>query len=645
MSALLAAQYADLDARNSFLNGNLVFSAMQDPAQAANLLTADNKQLDMLEIPGKGRCFVFIAKYSYDPLSQSPNENPEAELPLGAGDYVLVWGPMDEDGFCDGELLDGRRGLVPSNFIQKLVGDDLLDFHQSVVQGLRAAALECDPAAVEAAAAAAAGGQPVDDLASAAHDVVMMDEALAKRGLGDLTLQELEDILEEEDESLDQSGEGPVPPPKQLTLERQLHKSVLISWSHPDGCPPAAVDSYHVYVDGVLKTTVKATERPRALVEGVDSTRPHRISVRSITPNRRTSRDAACTMLVGKDVPQAPSNVKAGNVTSTSAVISWLPANSNHQHVVCVNNVEVRTVKPGVYRHTITGLAPNTVYRVTVRAKNIRQQTQSFDEKTSTLQMERCSAHIDFRTLPKGLPDPPVDIQVEAGPQDGTLLVTWLPVAGGGGVHTNGAPVTGYAVYADGKKVTDVDSPTGDHALIDINKLLGLNPRQVTVRTKSRDSQSSDSLPTSIPGSILRKGAKDGRDGLKDDRRGRFGPGAGAGPLRHHAGGRARLDAHGQLVIEPDESLSDKEVYPANHMNIPAIEITKDSASEANFSEDDYLDRRGGRYGHHMGGAGAGPGATHYTPRSHAERGRPPPLPHERAGRQDYGPRDARRDD
>ena len=58
-----------------------------------------------------------------------------------------------------------------------------------------------------------------------------------------------------------------------------------------------------------------------------------------------------------------------------------------------------------------------------------------------------------------GLPDPPVDIQVEAGPQDGTLLVTWLPV--GLNASTNGAPVTGYAVYADGKKATDVDSPTG----------------------------------------------------------------------------------------------------------------------------------------------------------------------------------------
>jgi hypothetical protein len=60
-------------------------------------------------------------------------------------------------------------------------------------------------------------------------------------------------------------------------------------------------------------------------------------------------------------------------------------------------------------------------------------------------------------------------------------------------------PVTGYAVFADGKKVTDVDSPTGDHALIDITKLVGINPQVVTVRTKSRDAQSADSMATPIP--------------------------------------------------------------------------------------------------------------------------------------------------
>lgn len=40
----------------------------------------------------------------------------------------------------------------------------------------------------------------------------------------------------------------------------------------------------------------------------------------------------------------------------------------------------------------------------------------------------------------------------------------------------------------------------GDHALIDITQLLSLNPRQVTVRTKSRDNQSTDSNPVLIPG-------------------------------------------------------------------------------------------------------------------------------------------------
>lgn len=84
---------------------------------------------------------------------------------------------------------------------------------------------------------------------------------------------------------------------------------------------------------------------------------PHRISVRGVTHDRRTSRDAACTMIIGRDTAHlGPSAVRATNVTCSSAIISWLPANTNHQHIVCVNNVEVKIVKPGVYRQTITGM-------------------------------------------------------------------------------------------------------------------------------------------------------------------------------------------------------------------------------------------------------------------------------------------------
>lgn len=45
------------------------------------------------------------------------------------------------------------------------------------------------------------------------------------------------------------------------------------------------------------------------------------------------------------------------------------------------------------------------------------------------------------------------DIQVEPGPQDGTLLVTWQTVTR----PPSSGPVTGYAVYADGKKVLKLE--------------------------------------------------------------------------------------------------------------------------------------------------------------------------------------------
>lgn len=168
---------------------------------------------------------------------------------------------------------------------------------------------------------------------------------------------------------------------------------------------------------------------------------------------------------------------------------------------------------------------------------------------------------------------------MEAGPQDGTLLVTWQPVA------LNGSAVTGYAVYADGKKVTDVDSPTGDHALIDIHKLMGLNPKHVTVRTKSRESQSGDSCATAIPCSVLRGGPHlHGSHGPdinqqqqqqiqnQEDPNRRIGnmnqryPSAPV-PAHMRRHGPTRVDGHGQVVIETDENLSDKEIYPGQSIS------------------------------------------------------------------------------
>lgn len=48
----------------------------------------------------------------------------EGELSLCAGDYLLVWTSGEpQGGYLDAELLDGRRGLVPASFVQRLIGN------------------------------------------------------------------------------------------------------------------------------------------------------------------------------------------------------------------------------------------------------------------------------------------------------------------------------------------------------------------------------------------------------------------------------------------------------------------------------------------------------------------------------------------
>ena len=51
---------------------------------------------------------------SYNPYD-GPNDNPEVELPLTAGEYIYVYGDMDDDGFYEGawsSTLISRLGLT-----------------------------------------------------------------------------------------------------------------------------------------------------------------------------------------------------------------------------------------------------------------------------------------------------------------------------------------------------------------------------------------------------------------------------------------------------------------------------------------------------------------------------------------------------
>lgn len=69
---------------------------------------------------------------------------------MSAGDYLLVWGePAGPGSYLDAELLDGRRGLVPAHFCTRLIGEDLLEFHQAVLSTLRDEELTTDTYAAD----------------------------------------------------------------------------------------------------------------------------------------------------------------------------------------------------------------------------------------------------------------------------------------------------------------------------------------------------------------------------------------------------------------------------------------------------------------------------------------------------------------
>ena len=83
------------------------------------------------------------------------------------------------------------------------------------------------------------------------------------------------------------------------------------------------------------------------------------------------------------------------------------------------------------------------------------------------------------RDLPTGIPDAPVEIQVEIGPQEGSLLVTWSPVTLTSSGKSNGAVVTGYCVYIDGTRMKEVYSATGKLSKIPVDLRILVNTLRV----------------------------------------------------------------------------------------------------------------------------------------------------------------------
>ncbi|XP_044078562.1 peripheral-type benzodiazepine receptor-associated protein 1-like isoform X12 [Siniperca chuatsi] len=452
---------------------------------------------------GAAKLQVFIARYSYNPYD-GPNDNPEVELPLTAGEYIYVYGDMDDDGFYEGELMDGRRGLVPSNFVERVSDDDVMSTHHPETGDMSHNSLldsslhsashqhhfHMGVSASERTEASAASG-PASATSDSASALAV--PAPLTNGL-DLDLEEV--------------GVDIVPYPRKLTLIKQLAKSIIIGWDPP--LVPAGwgnVWSYNVYVDQELRLNVPFGSQTKAVLERLDiNLKAYRVSVQSLT-EKGLSDQLRCSMLVGRDVCVAPTQLRVERVTATSANLTWLPSNSNYVHIVSLNEEECELVKAGCCSLCLNNLLPSLQYTVKVEARPHRTPWELPVERR-----EHRSATITFTTLmavscPQsgnpGPPDAPLDVQLEHGPSPGIALINWLPVTIDAAGTSNGVRVTGYTIYADKKKVLEVSSPTAGSALLGPSQIQSLLAAQeLTVRTMSAHGESCDSLPVNVPSKL-----------------------------------------------------------------------------------------------------------------------------------------------
>ena len=55
------------------------------------------------------------------------------------------------------------------------------------------------------------------------------------------------------------------------------------------------------------------------------------------------------------DVNLAPIELQISRLTATSATFSWMPSNSNFEHIVSVNGIDTKIAKPAIYKVHLSG--------------------------------------------------------------------------------------------------------------------------------------------------------------------------------------------------------------------------------------------------------------------------------------------------
>ena len=103
---------------NTFVDLAVASSSTATTSSATKRLSPGTNQTNSKSPPQSIK--KMVALFDYNPTEHSPNANPDEELSFQSGDTIYVHGNVHDDGFYLGELENGSKGLVPSNFLKEV---------------------------------------------------------------------------------------------------------------------------------------------------------------------------------------------------------------------------------------------------------------------------------------------------------------------------------------------------------------------------------------------------------------------------------------------------------------------------------------------------------------------------------------------
>lgn len=272
--------------------------------------------------------------------------------------------------------MDGRRGLVPSNFVERVSDDDLLTSLPLELADLSYSSGPELSFLSGVGGGSSSGGQSSGSRSQPRPENEAGGDALSlsppPEGLGELPA---------------------VPYPCHLSVIKQLAHSIVLAWEPPS--EHVELQGYHICVNGELRQTLGPGAAPKAVLENLDlQAGPIHISVQALT-SRGSSDPLRCCLAVGARAGVVPSQLRVHRLTATSAEITWVPSNSNLTHAIYLNGEECPPARPSTYWATFCHLRPGTLYQARVEAQPPAQVCWERPEQQA--------ATLQFTTLPAGM--------------------------------------------------------------------------------------------------------------------------------------------------------------------------------------------------------------------------------------------------